>query len=98
MLIRIGRVRGQSMLPRIPPDAFIITCKLPRYWRKKAGQIFYLDHPRYGRIVKTLSHIDGQSYWFRSEANVGVSAEAIGALTDKHILGRVVWVIRPPQP
>lgn len=93
-IVSIGRVRGVSMLPRISPGAFIVAVKLPSCWRKRVGQLFYINHPRYGYIVKTLSHIDDRSYWFRSEAAEGVSELAIGALTEDSILGRVVWVIQ----
>lgn len=91
--IHIGRVCGNSMLPRITPDSFIIAIKLPRWYPKRVGQLFYLEHPRYGRIVKTLSVIDGEYYWFRGESSESVSQTAIGAMTEKNIIGRVIFVI-----
>ncbi len=93
----IGRVQGNSMLPRIAPDAFIIAVKLPRFYPKRVGQMYYIRHPRYGRIVKTLAKIDGQNLWFRGESAESVSMLAMGALTHQDVIGRVVWVISPVQ-
>ncbi len=91
----IGRVQGNSMLPRISPDAFIIACNIPRrYWR--VGQVFYVQHPRYGRIVKTLVAITEKSLRFRGESPDSVSCEAMGELPPSAVIGRVIWVINKP--
>lgn len=89
----IGRVCGNSMLPRITPDSFIIAIKTPRWYPKRIGQMFYIAHPRYGRIVKTLVAIDDKQYWFRGESAESVSTEAIGAISEEQLIGRVVWVV-----
>lgn len=93
--LSIGRVRGESMSPRIPPDAFIIALKYPRFLLR-VGQVYYLNHPRYGAIVKTLDNIDGDKLWFRGESQSSVSREAIGAIESNQLIGRVIWVIKPP--
>lgn len=94
--LRIGRVCGTSMLPRIAPDSFVIACRLPVCYPKKAGQVFYLHHPQYGLIVKTLSRVDKNGrYWFRGESPESVSENDLGALEEKHIIGRVIKVIHP---
>lgn len=94
--LTIGRVQGKSMLPRIAPDAFFLAVRLPACYPKKEGQVFYLHHPKYGFIVKTLSRVDenGQ-YWFRGESLESVSEEDLGTLEEKHIIGRVIKVIHP---
>lgn len=91
--LSIGRVRGRSMLPRITPDSFIIAINYPPFLPKRVGQMYYLSHPRYGRIVKTLAAIEGENLWFRGESPESVSTQAIGALQQQHIIGRVIWVI-----
>lgn len=91
--LSIGRVRGRSMLPRITPDSFIIAINYPRFLPKRVGQVYYLSHPRYGRIVKTLAAIEGENLWFRGESSESVSMHAIGALQHKHLIGRVIWVV-----
>ncbi len=93
--LSVGRIHGYSMLPRVTPDSFIIAIKLPRWYPKRVGQLFYLQHPRYGRIIKTLSVIDGRRYWFRGESNDSVSSEAIGIMTETNIIGNVIFVISP---
>ncbi len=91
----IGRVRGNSMLPRISPDAFIITYKTPRRcWR--VGQMFYIHHPRYGRIVKTLARLSADALWFRGESPDSVSCEAMGEIPPSAVIGRVIWVLNRP--
>lgn len=95
----IGRVRGRSMLPRIQPDSFIIAFHFPRYYPKKAGQLYYLNHPQYGRIVKTLDRIsdNGRAFYFRGESSESLSTEVMGALTHEAIIGRVIYIVRPLQ-
>lgn len=93
----IGRVHGNSMLPRIPPDSFIIASRWPLWLKCSAqiGQMYYINHSRYGRIVKTLDIIDSQQrYWFRGESSESVSREAIGAIEQSAIIGRVIWVVK----
>ncbi|PID66082.1 MAG: hypothetical protein CR975_04790 [Gammaproteobacteria bacterium] len=87
------------MLPRIAPDAFIIALKWPRWLPKRPGQLYYVNHPRYGRMVKTLDKIEtdssGELLWFRGESAQSVSPAAIGALRHRQLIGRVIWVISP---
>lgn len=91
--LTIGRVRGNSMLPRIPPDSFIVAIKWWRFLPKRCGQLYYINHPRYGAIVKTLAFIDGEDLWFRGESDASVSTEAMGAVRHHQLIGRVIWVI-----
>ncbi len=95
--ISIGRVRGHSMWPRIAPDAFIIALYWPQCLPKRTGQMYYLNHPRYGRIVKTLDSIEGDCLWFRGESPASVSRQDLGALKQSQVIGRVIWVANPPQ-
>ncbi len=56
--------------------------------------MFFIDHPRYGKIVKTLDTISLDStLWFKGESSSSVPAESIGAISHKQIIGRVIWVI-----
>lgn len=94
--LTIGRVQGQSMLPRIVPNSFVLCLRLPQFFPKKIGAMYYLKHPQYGAIVKTLAaiHTDG-SLEFRGESPHSTSQHALGLLTHKHIIGRVIWVFAP---
>lgn len=92
--ITVGRVCGRSMLPQIPPDSFIIAVRFPRCFPKRIGQRYYIQHPRYGRIVKTLCQIDREFYYFRGESVESVSTAALGRISESQLIGRVVWVIR----
>ncbi len=92
--ISIGRVVGNSMLPRLPPGAFFIAIKWPRFFQRP-GQVYYLHHSRYGSIVKTLDSIADDTLWFRGESSQSVSRAAIGPVKPSQVIGRVVWVIKP---
>lgn len=89
----IGRIVGASMQPTIPPDSFIICNRF--FMRLKTGQRFRINHPQYGIIVKTLSQIDGQSLYFCSEFEQGVSRQQIGKIDKSQLLDQVLWVIKP---
>ena len=93
----IGRVRGNSMLPRIQPDSYIITIKYPKYLPKRTGQMFYIDHPRYGPIVKTFTSNDNGNLWFCGESSDSISPKEIGSISEKHLIGLVIWVSPPKQ-
>lgn len=92
----IGRVCGNSMLPRIPAGSFILVVKMPRFLLR-TGQMYYLNHPRYGRIVKTLDYIDGECLWFRGESKESVSLDAIGAMKQSQLIGWVIAVVKPKK-
>lgn len=92
------------MYPRLLPDSFIITFKTPQWLRlskkprlssRHLGKMYYIQHPCYGHIVKTLAEVHGTSYFFRGESEQSVSQSAIGELNDEHIIGRVIWVFSP---
>ncbi|PIE45315.1 MAG: hypothetical protein CSA45_02950 [Gammaproteobacteria bacterium] len=91
--ISVGRVRGHSMLPRIAPDSFVVAVKWPHCLPKRPGQVYYIDHPRHGHIVKTLDRIDAEGCRFRGESPDSVSSQAIGVVQHHQIIGRVIWVI-----
>lgn len=94
--LTIGRVQGQSMLPRLLPDSFVLCVWLPWFIPKKIGAMYYIQHPQYGAIVKTLAvvHANG-NLEFRGESNYSTTQQALGQLHHRHIIGRVLWVFAP---
>ncbi len=90
----IGKVQGRSMLPRILHNSFVLCLRLPHFFYKKIGAVYYINHPKYGPIVKTLAAVhENGSLEFCGESKDSISQKSLGKLTYKHIIGRVVWVI-----
>lgn len=84
------------MLPRIAPDSYVVCFRFPKWMPKKIGAIYYIQHPQYGAIVKTLAaiHADG-GLEFCGESPHSVSQRALGQLAHHHVIGRVLWAIAP---
>lgn len=93
----LNKVTGMSMHPRIPSGSFIISTRWLRFLLLRSGQMFYLQHPRYGCIVKTLHYIDKEKgyFWFKGESDQSLSIDELGAISKDSIIGRVICVAKP---
>ena len=64
--------------------------------RAGAGQVVVLEHPqRPGLlIVKRVEHVDDEGYWVLGDApESSTDSRHFGVV--QHIVGRVIWRIRP---
>lgn len=91
---RIVKVSGESMSPLIAPDSF---CIFRRAKRLRAGDTVLVDHPRFGRIVKSVRRVDDGKVWLAGLSEMSTAADSLGAVPLKTILGRLVLKLSPPE-
>ena len=65
VLLKLMRIRGQSMSPYLKEDDLILVSYIPMiFYRIKVGDVVVLKDPRDDRkIVKRISKIDNEEYF-----------------------------------
>lgn len=90
---RLVRIDGHSMAPRIPAGSYALFRRRPSY---AVGDIVLVQHPRFGRIVKQAKTASEGRYALQGLAPESTSSEALGTVALSDILGRLVWLSKPP--
>ena len=91
--LRLIRITGQSMEPRLPARSFALFRRAREY---KAGDIVLADHARYGAIVKQISDIQENGVHLRGLAAAeSVSSEQMGLVPLKRLRGKLIWASVP---
>ncbi|SKA53399.1 hypothetical protein SAMN02745132_01959 [Enterovibrio nigricans DSM 22720] len=83
------------MSPNICHRDIVFAASEPQWWPKKTGSIYLFHHPRFGWIIKKLqTHASNKGMTFVGENSLSVSPKAIGLISDKTLLFRVLSVFR----
>ena len=61
----------------------------------RPGFIIALMHPRLGRMVKRITHIEGDEIYIAGDNRESTTAERLGVICVSDVLGRARWVITP---
>lgn len=95
-MLNLIKVQGDSMSPILHDGDFVLTSCW--YKKLKIGHLVVVDHALYGLIVKKVLHIapDGQ-LWLGSENNKSLQSERIGWVSDRRVVGKVIFCIRAPK-
>jgi len=92
-VIKIVKVRGESMLPTFAPDDYLILTKARAL---RSGFVVLVDHPKYGTIVKRVKSVAGDAVTLEGDnLSESTSSEDMGDVPLKHIRGRVRWSVKP---
>ncbi|MEM9618389.1 MAG: S24 family peptidase [Pseudomonadota bacterium] len=91
---RIVKVCGESMSPLIAPDSFCVFRKTKQL---RAGDVVLVDHPQFGRIVKSVRRVENGNVWLAGLSELSTAATALGAIPFEAVLGRLVLKISPPE-
>ena len=86
-MLQLVRVRGGSMEPTLS-DGDHIVCV--RAQAARPGFVYWLCHPRLGRIVKRVG-ADGRLH---SDCAEGTDSGRLGGVEECHVLGRAVLAVR----
>ncbi len=94
-MIGIAKVVGSSMLPTFSHGDFVITAR-PLFRNYRCNDLVAVNHPRFGRIIKRISHCfyDGTFQLVGDNHSASATTEAMGIISSEQILGRVIWTIR----
>ena len=90
--LRLIRITGQSMEPRLPARSFALFRRARKY---KAGDIVLADHARYGAIVKQISDIAEDGVQLSGLAPASVTTEQMGRLSLDQLRGKLIWASVP---
>lgn len=91
-MIKIVKVRGESMAPTLMPGDYLIVTKARAIC---SGFVVLVDHPKYGTIVKRVASVSGASTSLEGDGPESTSTEAMGQVALKNIQGRVRLAITP---
>ncbi|PIE46819.1 MAG: hypothetical protein CSA42_06550 [Gammaproteobacteria bacterium] len=105
--IKLFKVRGHSMFPNFLPDSFVLVIKYP--WQQfKVGDVVLVKHEKYGKMIKRIcSMITSKSnskiglnrckkITLRGDNPQSVTTEQMGQIDSTHIIGKVIYQIKPP--
>ena len=81
------------MSPLLLPDSFAV---FKRVRRVGAGDIVLADHPRFGRIVKSVRSVENGDVWLKGHSAHSTSTEALGPVPLTHVIGRLAFRISAP--
>lgn len=87
--MRLMRVKGQSMVPRLMPGDFVVIAKwLPI----RKGSLIIFKKPGYGKMIKEVISKD-VGYEVRGSHQNSVDSRTFGPVSKQEIIGRVLFSI-----
>ena len=95
-MLRIIKVAGSSLIPRIKPGDFVLVLKVPWFFRLiQKGDMVVFNHGTYGRMIKIVDSVDMKNgKLIVSGTNPeSMASRAIGTVDNKDLLGKVIWHI-----
>jgi signal peptidase I len=95
-MIRLVRVRGESMLPLLSDGDLALT--VDWYWlvgAPRPGDRVVFKHPIYGTLVKLVDELrPAGMLTVRGTRPVSLDSQEFGPIPLSAVLGKVIWVIR----
>jgi signal peptidase I len=91
-MIRLLRVRGQSLTPQIEDGDFVLALKLPIFFSIQAGELIVFRKAPYGVLIKQVEHVDeqGRVFWVRGNHPDSIDSRTFGVVRAWEVLGKVV--------
>lgn len=81
------------MSPLLPDRSFAVFAPAGRL---SVDDIVLADHPRFGRIVKSVRAIENDGIWLQGCSARSTSTEALGPVPVTRVLGRLALRISAP--
>lgn len=91
-MIRLLRVRGQSLSPEIEDGDFVLTLRLPIFFPIRVGDTIVFHKSPYGILIKQVESLDDQKqiYWVRGSHPQSLDSRAFGFVEASEIVGKVI--------
>lgn len=91
-MIRLLRVRGQSLTPEVEDGDFVLALKLPIFFPIRVGDKIVFRKAPYGVLIKQVECLDGQGgvFWVRGCHPNSVDSRMFGAVQADEIIGKVI--------
>jgi len=100
VILRLLRVAGSSLEPRLHDGDFVVASGLPYLLRPPApGDLVVLRHPVHGTLVKRVERVaaDGDELFVVGDAPDSVDSRRFGPVPRRWVAGKVVLVVRSPR-
>lgn len=91
--LKLARVAGESMLPAISPDDYVIAWRNP-WSRIQPGRLVICQHPQYGAIVKRIAAVDQDKALLEGDNREASVASARMGWVDQADLSPVIYVVK----
>ena len=91
-MIKIVKVRGESMAPTLMPGDYLIVTKARAI---RSGFVVLVDHPKYGTMVKRIATVSETGVTLEGDGPESTSTEDMGQVDLKNIRGRIRLAITP---
>ncbi|RCK73858.1 MAG: hypothetical protein ANABAC_2932 [Anaerolineae bacterium] len=97
-MIRLLRVRGQSLSPEIKDGDFVLALKLPIFFPIRTGDLIVFQKPAYGILIKRVEDCpEGKNtFWVRGTHPDSLDSRIFGAVYPNEVLGKVVLHLSQP--
>ncbi|WP_440904242.1 S24 family peptidase [Catenovulum sp. SX2] len=95
--LQINKVTGNSMLPVIPANSYILFYTQFRHHKLKVGDIVRVNHPLYGNIIKQICQIEQNhsAFWLQGMNSESVSIREMGVIKPEQISAKLLLSIKP---
>jgi len=91
-MLKIVKVRGESMTPALSPGDYIIFTKARAL---RPGFVVLADHPKYGSIIKRVRSVQADGVILEGDGPDSTTSEAMGLLAIDRIRGRARLAVSP---
>ena len=91
-MLKIVKVRGDSMSPTLAPGDYMIVTRARTI---RPGFVVLVDHPKYGRIIKRISSVNEDFISLAGDGPNSTASDAMGQESLTAVQGRIHWAITP---
>ena len=98
-MLRLIKVTGDSLLPTYKEGDFVLIAKIPFFTsRPKQGDIIVFRHEIYGKMIKKVDRVNGESneLFVVGTHDDSLDSRQLGAVKQKDVIGKVIWHIPKP--
>jgi signal peptidase I len=91
-MIRLLRVRGQSVSPQVEDGDFVLVLKLPIFFPIRVGDLIVFRKAPYGILIKQVSDLvdKGNGFWVCGTHPASVDSHTFGVVQAQEVLGKVI--------
>ena len=91
-MLKLVKVRGESMAPTLAPGDYILITKARAI---RSGFVVLVDHPKYGVIVKRVKSVSYDALTLEGDGPESTDTDALGQLAMTNVMGRARLAITP---
>lgn len=97
MILRILRVKGNSLKPAFEPGDYVLVAGVPWLLRGiRAGDTIVFRHAGYGTLIKRVARLEegGRAFYVLGTDEDSVDSRRFGAVPRAAVIGKVIGRLR----